>query len=81
MASKLPIVPVVVHVRADVPLGVPFKFADRRAVYELVLASDPLTCCSNCALGNRQKRVLCASLSCTPSFRNDKNFCYVRRIK
>lgn len=81
MTKQTALDPVVIPVRVDVPIGVPFKFAGGRAVYQLVQTDEPLTCCAACALSDRRKRRLCASLSCSPTFREDKFFCYVRRIR
>ncbi len=72
----------VVPLRADLPVGAKFRFEGRRNVYVVEKYDGAgMADCNLCALHKRRNKTLCASFFCTPSFRKDKVFVLVKKVK
>ena len=72
---------VVVQPRAALRVGELFKFSDGRVYYAAVESPNDRLRCDLCAFKGRKNRRYCASVFCTPTFRDDGQFVYFTRVK
>lgn len=72
---------VVIQPRAALAVGERFKFSGGRNVYEVNVAPNNRLRCDLCDLKGRKNRRFCASVFCTPNFRDDEQFVYFTRVK